>query len=123
MIIFDISSKKHISKYSDQNINLFIEIFFESFFDIQLKDDLIITFIHNYVGNMNNYNIEQILKNNCNNKTVKELENKYKNLFNSIEFIRKNHVIILDNLDNFVIKKDMVSLILYNTVCNIQIVY
>src|SRR6056300_1433195 len=111
MIIFDISSKKHISKYSDQNINLFIEIFFESFFDIQLKDDLIITFIHNYVGNMNNYNIEQILK------------NKYNNLFNSIEFIRKNHVIILDNLDNFVIKKDMVSLILYNTVCNIQIVY
>lgn len=123
MIIFDISSKKHISKYSDENINIFIERFLESFFDIQLKDDLIITFIHNYVGNMNNYYIEQILKKNCDTNTVKELENKYKNLFNSIELIRKNHVIILDNLDNFVIKKDMVSLILYNTICNIQIVY
>lgn len=123
MILYDISTKKHFSNIKDKNIEMFVQSFFQKFQDISLKDELIISYICQYVNSRNVIEIDEILCHNCDRKIIYELEKKYFNSFNSIELIKEYDENVLRELDDYIIKKDMVSLILYKKISNIQIIY
>jgi len=125
MLLYDMVSKKqlNISNNTYDCIEDFVADFFENFNKTKYTDALIIVFIDTYVNKLSNLKIDIILTKFCNKKIVSELIDIYYNAFNSIEIIKEDHEQILELQDNMIIKKQMVSLILYNIVNNIQIVY
>ena len=104
MILYDISTKKHFSNIKDKNIEMFVQSFFQKFQDISLKDELIISYICQYVNSRNIIEIDEILCHNCDRKIMYELEKKYFNSFNSIELIKEYDKAEHINFTNKIIK-------------------
>jgi hypothetical protein len=124
MLLYDMVSKKQIHlSYKSNPLEKFQQKFFNNCYDNHCSTETIVLFIDEYVNKLNNNEINYILSKHCNPKLTSCLINIYFNIFNSVEIIKKQHEKILNMRNEKDIKKDMVSLILYNIVENIQFVF
>jgi len=114
---FDMVNKKTIyNKKTDNNeIDIFINEYLKKNIDqgdIPKKWD----FVREYTRKMKIYDIDIIVNKYSNDSIVNELIEYYYEIFENIEFVFEEHINMIENVSDISIKRNLVSLILFNAI-------
>jgi len=73
-------------------------------------------FIRKYSRRMNLKDIDIMITKYSNDNLINELIDSYYEIFKNIEFVYEKHIDMIENETNISIKRNLVSLILFNTI-------
>jgi hypothetical protein len=115
---FDMITKTTIYNRKN-NKNYEIDIFINEYLkknidqgDIPKKWD----FVREYTRKMKIYDIDIMINKYSNDDIVNELIEYYYEIFENIEFVFEEHINMIENVSNNSIKRNLVSLILFNSI-------
>lgn len=117
-LLFDMVSKTTIynsTKKGNEEIDLFINEFLKEKID---QGNIVKRweFIRNYSRRMNLKDIDIMIAKYSNDNLINELIDSYYEIFKNIEFVYEKHIDMIENETNISIKRNLVSLILFNTI-------
>jgi hypothetical protein len=105
--------------YNKKEDNDEIDIFINEFLKKNIEQGDIVNkwdFVREYTKNMKLNNIDKIVGKYSNEKIENELIEYYCEIYKSIEFIYEEHINIIENVSDISIKRNLVSLILFNSI-------
>lgn len=115
---FDMISKTTIynNKNNENNeIDIFINLYLQKNIDqgdVPKKWD----FVRKYTKKMRLYEIDNMINKYSNDDIVNKLIEYYYEIYNNIEFVGEEHINIIENVPNISIKRNLVALILFNSI-------
>jgi len=117
-LLFDMVSKTTIynsTKKGNEEIDLFINEFLKEKID---QGNIVKRweFIRKYSRRMNLKDIDIMITKYSNDNLINELIDSYYEIFKNIEFVYEKHIDMIENETNISIKRNLVSLILFNTI-------
>lgn len=117
-LLFDMVSKTTIynsTKKGNEEIDLFINEFLKEKID---QGNIVKRweFIRKYSRRMNLKDIDIMIAKYSNDNLINELIDSYYEIFKNIEFVYEKHIDMIENETNISIKRNLVSLILFNTI-------
>jgi len=117
-LLFDMVSKTTIynsTKKGNEEIDLFINEFLKERID---QGNIVKRweFIRKYSRRMNLKDIDIMIAKYSNDNLINELIDSYYEIFKNIEFVYEKHIDMIENETNISIKRNLVSLILFNTI-------
>ena len=80
-------------------------------------------FVREYTRKMKIYDIDIFVNKYSNDEIVNELIEYYYEIFENIEFVFEEHISMIENVSNNSIKRNLVSLILFNTITYTAFLY
>jgi hypothetical protein len=111
-----VNKKTIYNKKTDNNeIDIFINEYLKKNIDqgdIPKKWD----FVREYTRKMKIYDIDIIVNKYSNDSIVNELIEYYYEIFENIEFVFEEHINMIENVSDISIKRNLVSLILFNAI-------
>uniref|UniRef100_A0A6C0J2Y0 Uncharacterized protein n=1 Tax=viral metagenome TaxID=1070528 RepID=A0A6C0J2Y0_9ZZZZ len=115
---FDMITKKTIYNRKN-NENNEIDIFINKYLKKNIDQGDILKkweFVREYIRKMKIDDIDIIINKYSNDEIVNELIEYYYEIFENIEFVFEDHINMIENVSNNTIKRNLVSLILFNSI-------
>ena len=113
---FDMINKKTIY---NKNKNNEIDIFINKYLNKNIDQGDIPNkwkFVREYTKKMKQYDIDIMINKYSNDDIVNELIEYYYEIFDNIEFVAEEHISMIENVPDISIKRNLVSLILFNSI-------
>jgi len=118
ILSFDMITKKTIYNRKN-NENNEIDIFINKYLKKNIDQGDILKkweFVREYIRKMKIDDIDIIINKYSNDEIVNELIEYYYEIFQNIEFVFEDHINMIENVSNNTIKRNLVSLILFNSI-------
>jgi len=118
ILSFDMITKKTIYNRKN-NENNEIDIFINKYLKKNIDQGDILKkweFVREYIRKMKIDDIDIIINKYSNDEIVNELIEYYYEIFENIEFVFEDHINMIENVSNNTIKRNLVSLILFNSI-------
>ena len=122
---FDMITKTTIYNRKN-NKNNEIDIFINEYLKKNIDQGDILKkweFIREYIRKMKIDDIDIIINKYSNDEIVNELIEYYYEIFQNIEFVFEDHINMIENVSNNTIKRNLVSLILFNSITYSSFLY
>ena len=118
ILSFDMITKTTIYNRKN-NENNEIDIFINKYLKKNIDQGDILKkweFVREYIRKMKIDDIDIIINKYSNDEIVNELIEYYYEIFQNIEFVFEDHINMIENVSNNTIKRNLVSLILFNSI-------